>query len=105
MPVKSRTLHKVQYIVFLLGEGYSYKCSERGKYSILYHGLFYRIPTTVIWRNTPDECVSKIKENLFGLSRLQFFEKSNIKHLVGKEYETAHRQTNEDYLRYLEEAI
>ena len=102
MPVKSRTIDKVRYILFLLGEGFSYGFAPSGDYVFKFNERSYKLTRSALWKNTPNECVGIIKENIFGLSQERYFEKNSIDHLHGEAYLIAHRQRNEDYLRYLE---
>lgn len=102
MPVKSRTIYKVKHIVSLLGNGFSYNCDKKGKYSFEYLGSSIPMSTSTLWRNTSDECVALVRRGLAIKVKEDYFERNNIDHEEGYRYVYLHQKRNEDYLRYLQ---
>jgi hypothetical protein len=100
--VNSRTIDKVRYIASLLGPGFTYKNARCGGYTFTYRNVSHKLTKNVLWKDTPDECAKLVKDNVLRQFKADFFGKHDISNLKGYEYIFAHRQRNEDYIRYLQ---
>lgn len=96
-----RTVEKVRFIISLLDIAFEYRCHKTGGYEFIANGISIKLSRTFLWMNTSLECAKHIKEMYIK----EVFNVNNpIDHLEGAKYILAHRQRNEDYLRYLQGA-
>lgn len=103
MPVRikdGRTVEKVRFIISLLDIQFEYKCVRNG-YEFTANGISIKLATTLLWRKTANDLAHHIKELYI---KEVFLNANRIDHLEGAQYILAHRQRNEDYIRYLETA-